>query len=343
MVNSKFYKNLGPHKLSTIIEFLQDTIEVSIGNYEDVTIHDIKTIEEASSHDITFLSNPKYASLLKDTKAAAAIVPKDFAEEVNNHIILLKTQNSYFAHGKLINFFYSPVKSYQPKIMKSANVADSAIIGKNCYIGHNVVIEDNVVIGDNSVIESGTFIGFGVTIGKNALIYSNVSITYSIIGDDAVILSGARIGQDGFGFSTEKGVHYKIFHIGIVRIGNNVEIGANTTIDRGSVSDTIIADLCRIDNLVQIGHGVKIGKGSIIVAQVGIAGSSVIGQYCALGGQVGIAGHLTIGDKVQIAGQGGAIQDIEAGRIVGGTPTVSIRDWHKQSIIMKQLVEAKSK
>ncbi|MCC8369642.1 MAG: UDP-3-O-(3-hydroxymyristoyl)glucosamine N-acyltransferase [Rickettsia endosymbiont of Oxypoda opaca] len=343
MVYSNFYKNLGPHKLSAIIEFLHDTIEVPIGNYEDIIIDDIKTIEEAFPCDITFLSNPKYASLLKDTKAAAAIIPKDFAEDVNAQTILLKAQNSYFAYGKLIDFFYSPVKSYQPKIVKSAYVADSAVIGKNCYIGHNVVIEDNVVIGDNSVIEAGTFIGAGVIIGKNALIYSNVSITYSIIKDDAVILSGARIGQDGFGFATEKGTHYKIFHTGIVRIGNNVEIGANTTIDRGSISDTIIEDLCRIDNLVQIGHSVKIGKGSIIVAQVGIAGSSVIGQYCVLGGQVGVAGHLTIGDKVQIAGQGGVIQNIESGRIVGGTPTVSLRDWHKQSIIMKQLVKERSK
>jgi UDP-3-O-[3-hydroxymyristoyl] glucosamine N-acyltransferase len=339
MVNSYFYKNLGPHKLSAIIEFLQDSIEAPAANYEDVTIHNIKTIEEASSDDITFLSNPKYASLLKDTKAAAAIVPKDFADEVNNHTILLKAQNSYFAHGKLINFFYSPAKFYQPQVMKSAYVADSAIIGENCYIGHNVVIDDNAVIGDNSIIEAGTFIGFGVTIGKNALIYSNVSINYSIIKDDVIILSGARIGQDGFGFSTEKGVHHKIFHTGIVRIGNNVEIGANTTIDRGSVSDTVIEDFCRIDNLVQIGHSVKIGKGSIIVAQVGIAGSSVIGQYCALGGQVGVAGHLTIGDKVQIAGQSGIAQNIESGRIVGGSPAVSIRDWHKQSIIMKQLLK----
>nr|WP_253307981.1 UDP-3-O-(3-hydroxymyristoyl)glucosamine N-acyltransferase [Rickettsia endosymbiont of Ceutorhynchus assimilis] len=338
---NRFYKNLGPHKLSAIIEFLQDSIEAPEVNYDDIIIHDIKILEEASPCDITFLSNPKYASLLKNTKAAVAIIPKDFAEEVNDQTILLKAQNSYFAYGKLIDFFYSPIKSHSPKIMKSAYVADSAIIGKNCYIGHNVIIEDNVVIGNNSVIEAGTFIGGGVIIGKNALIYSNVSITYSIIGDDAVILSGARIGQDGFGFATEKGVHYKIFHTGIVRIGNNVEIGANTTIDRGSIIDTIIEDLCRIDNLVQIGHCVKIGKGSIIVAQVGIAGSSVIGQYCALGGQVGVAGHLTIGDKVQIAGQSGVIQNIESGRIVAGSPTVSMRDWHKQAIIMKQLTEPK--
>ncbi|HJD55135.1 MAG TPA: UDP-3-O-(3-hydroxymyristoyl)glucosamine N-acyltransferase [Rickettsia endosymbiont of Pyrocoelia pectoralis] len=342
MVNSNFYKNLGPRKLTAIIDFLQDIIEAP-KIYEDIEIQDIKILQEASENDLGFLSNIKYSGFLKTTKAAVCIVPKDFKGEVNPGTILLHAENSYYAYGKLIDFFYAPMKSYPVKIMPSAYVADSAIIGKNCYIGHNVVIEDDVVIGDNSIIEAGSFIGIGVKIGRNAKIESNVSINYAIIGDDAVILTGARIGQDGFGFSTEKGTHHKILHTGIVKIGNNVEIGANTTIDRGALQDTIIEDLCRIDNLVQIGHGVKIGKGAMLAAQVAIAGSSTIGKYCALGGQVGIAGHLTIGDGVQIAGQSGVIQDIEAGKIVGGTPTVPIRDWHKQSIIMKQLINKRNK
>lgn len=342
MVDGNFYKDLGPRKLTAIIDFLQDAIE-PIKVYEDIEIQGIKILQEASKNDLSFLSNIKYSEFLKTTKAAVCIVPKDFNDEVNKNTILLRAQNSYYAFGKLIDFFYAPIKSYPSKIMPSAYVAESAIIGKNCYIGHNVVIEDEAIIGDNSIIEAGSFIGTGVKIGRNAKIESNVSINYAIIGDDAAIFTGARIGQDGFGFSTEKGMHHKIFHTGIVRIGNNVEIGANTTIDRGTLQNTIIEDLCRIDNLVQIGHGVKIGKGSMLAAQVAIAGSSVIGKYCALGGQVGIAGHLTIGDGVQIAGQSGVIQDIEPGKIVGGTPTVPIRDWHKQSIIMKQLINKRTK
>ncbi|WP_341787186.1 UDP-3-O-(3-hydroxymyristoyl)glucosamine N-acyltransferase [Rickettsia endosymbiont of Cantharis rufa] len=341
MVSSNFYKNLGPRKLTAIIDFLQDIIEAP-KIYEDIVIHDIKILQEASSSDISFLSNPKYFEFLKTTKAAACIVPKDFSEKIDPNTVLLRATNSYFAYGKLIDFFYAPIKSYPAKIMKSACIADSATIGKNCYIGHNVVIEDDAVIGDDSVIESGSFIGRGVSLGRNAKIESNVSINYAIIGDDVVILAGAKIGQDGFGFSTKRGVHHKIFHIGIVKIGNNVEIGANTTIDRGSLQDTIIEDLCRIDNLVQIGHSVRIGRGSIIVAQAGIAGSTAIGKYCALGGQVGIAGHLNIGDGVQIAAQGGVVQNIEAGKIVGGSPAVPIMDWHRQSIIMKQLVKTSS-
>lgn len=342
MVNSNFYRNLGPRKLTAIADFLQDFREAP-KIHEDVAIHDIKILQEASSNDISFLSNIKYSQFLKNTKATACIVPKDFTGEVNPNTVLLRAENSYFAYGKLIDFFYAPVKSYPAKIMKSAYVAESATIGKNCYVGHNAVIEDNVVIGDDSIIEAGSFIGTGVVIGRNARIESNVSINYSVIGDDVVILSGAKIGQDGFGFSTEKGMHHKIFHTGIVKIGNNVEIGANTTIDRGSLQDTIIEDLCRIDNLVQIGHSVKIGKGSIIVAQAGIAGSSVIGKYCALGGQVGVAGHLNIGDGAQVAAQGGVAQNIEAGKIVGGSPAVPIMDWHRQSIIMKQLINKRSK
>lgn len=278
MVSSNFYKNLGPRKLTAIIDFLHDIIEPP-KIHEDIAIHDIKILQEASSNDISFLSNPKYSEFLKATKAAACIVPKNFTGEANPNTVLIHAENSYFAYGKLIDFFYTPIKSYPAKIMKSAIVADSATIGKNCYIGHNVVIEDDVIIGDNSIIEAGSFIGRGVNIGRNARIEQHVSINYTIIGDEVVILAGAKIGQDGFGFSTEKGVHHKIFHIGIVKIGNNVEIGSNTTIDRGSLQDTIIEDLCRIDNLVQIGHGVKIGKGSIIVAQAGIAGSSTIGKY----------------------------------------------------------------
>ncbi|BBJ30901.1 UDP-3-O-acylglucosamine N-acyltransferase [Rickettsia asiatica] len=338
MVSSNFYKNLGPRKLMAIIDFLHDIIEPP-KIHEDIAIHDIKILQEASSSDISFLSNPKYSEFLKTTKAAACIVPKNFTGEANPNTLLIHAENSYFAYGKLIDFFYAPIKSYPAKIMKSAIVADSATIGKNCYIGHNVVIEDDVIIGDNSIIEAGSFIGRGVNIGRNARIEQHVSINYAIIGDDVVILAGAKIGQDGFGFSTEKGVHHKIFHIGIVKIGNNVEIGANTTIDRGSLQDTVIEDLCRIDNLVQIGHSVKIGKGSIIVAQAGIAGSSTIGKYCAFGGQVGIAGHLNIGDGVQVAAQGGVAQNIEAGKIVGGSPAVPIMDWYRQSIIMKQLLK----
>ena len=336
-VDKQFFLNLGPHKLSVIAEYIGCEIAVQ---HNELVLSDIKSLSEAGKSDLSFLNNKKYLSEFKATNAGVCIVPIDFSDEDNPGTILLKAKNPYYAYAKAIDLFYKPAKKYPPKIQESAYISPSAKIGKDCYIGHNVVIENEAEIGDGSVVESGSVIDYGVKIGNRAMIYSNVSISYSEIGDDVVILPGARIGQDGFGFATEKGVHKKIYHIGKVKIGNNVEIGANTTIDRGSMNDTIIEDLCRIDNLVQIGHNVHIKRGAILVAQVGVAGSSKIGSYCALGGQVGISGHLKIADGVQISGQGGAIQDInQPGAIMGGTPAVPIRDWHKQTIIMKQLVK----
>lgn len=337
MVNQQFYKISTPHSLSEIIKHTDTELVPFSSQNIDLLIHNVSSLADAKSGDISFVINKKYTDLFQNSKASCCIVPNDFLQENNNKIILLKSKNPYFAYAKLIDLFYSPARTYSAEIMPSAYIAKSAMIGNNCYIGHNVVIEDNVSIGNNCRIESGSYIDHGVIIGDRANIYSNVSISYSIIGNDVVILPGARIGQDGFGFATDKGIHKKIFHTGIVKIGNNVEIGSNTTIDRGSVNDTIIGDLCRIDNLVQIGHNVTIERGTIIVAQTGIAGSTKIGAYCALGGQSGISGHLVIGEKAQVAARSGVIKDVGPGITVAGYPAMAIRDWHKQTVIMKQL------
>lgn len=334
MINNKFHRNLGPFSLKEIAIAIDAEV---VGNNE-IMIENIKGLAEANSNSLTFLSNKRYTKQFDETNAKACLVAHDFQTQ-RQDIILLKCHEPYLAYAKAIDLFYKINKNYTIEIKPSAIIAKSAIIGQNCYIGHNVVIEDDVVIGDSSIIEAGSFIDSGVIIGKRARIDSHVSISKTIIGDDVVILAGARIGQDGFGFATaNNGIHQKIYHAGIVRIGNSVEIGANTTIDRGSMQDTIIEDLVRIDNLVQIGHNVHIGKGSIVVAQVGIAGSSKIGTYCALGGQVGIAGHLTIGDKVQIVAQSGIAKNIQDGSIVAGSPSMNVRDWHRLSALFKKML-----
>lgn len=338
MPHRVFYKQPRSYTLPEIAQKIGCKIPSDANN---ITITAIKSLSDSGSQDITFLSNKKYIDEFKLSKAAACIVPIDFNETSNS--ILLKVDNPYHAYANIIDMFYSAGKNLESKIMPTAIISKSAKIGKNCYIGHNVVIEDEVEIGDNCTIESGTIIDYKVKIGDRARIDSNVCISYSIIGDDVVILPGATIGQDGFGFSTYKGIHKKIYHTGRVVIGNNVEIGANSCIDRGSMNDTIIEDLCRIDNLVQIGHNANIKKGTILVAQVGIAGSSKIGSYCTLGGQVGVAGHINITDNVQIAGQGGVIQDIKKSGDMGGTPAVPVKDWHKQTILLKNLIKRKTK
>jgi len=214
-------------------------------------------------------------------------------------------------------------------------------------------IDDSIIISGLSNLESATKQDIAVFHNENYLknfaltnaiccLVKNVSIRYSIIGDDVVILDGAKIGHEGFGFATEKGVHYRIFHFGKVIIGNDVEIGANTTIDRGSSSDTVIEDCCRIGNLTLVAHNVRIGKGSILVGHIAIAGSSKIGRYCVLGGQVGIAGHLSIADMTTIAAQSCIIKNVETmGQVLGGTPAIHIKDWHRQNILLKNMISKK--
>ncbi len=336
MNDRKFYINKGPYNLAQIAELIGAEIS---SEQASIKIHNVESLKEAGDKDITFLSNNKYLKELKKSKAAAYIVAKDIGLE-DSKMILLKVDNPYHSYNKLLDMFYSPAKPKKSEIMPSAYIAKSAKIGQNCYIGHNVVIEEEVEIGDNTIIESGSFIDFRVKIGGNTRIDSNVSISHAVIGDDVVVLPGARIGQDGFGFSTDSGVHKKIYHTGRVVIGNNVEIGANSCIDRGSMNDTIIEDMCRVDNLVQIGHNVHIKRGAVVVSQAGVAGSSSIGSYAVLGGQVGISGHINIADMVQIAAKSGVIKDIEEkGQVFAGYPAIPVREWHKQTVTIKKLIK----
>lgn len=331
MVDLRFYTNMSPYSIEYIAAHTECEIDKKNANTQ---LNNIAPIESASIGDLTFLNNKKYISLLDRSHASACIV--NITDDVSSvDVILLRSKNAYYSYSKALSLFYKPRISEKDV----SPIHPSAKIGHNCRIGHNVVIEANAEIGNNSVINHGAVIGQGVKIGDNAYIGAGVVIEYTIIGSNVVILSGAKIGQDGFGFATHNMKHHKIFHVGRVIIGDDVEIGANTTIDRGSINDTVISNDVRIDNLVQIAHNVFIDQGSIIVAQVGIAGSSKIGKYCALGGQVGISGHLKIADRVQIAGQGGVIQDIkDVGVVLGGTPAVPIRDWHKQSVMLKKMV-----
>lgn len=337
MIDERFYKKKSSYSLSAISKALECELvppPSGTGSPEDIMISDIAPIESANLPDLTFLSNPKYEKSFHSTKAGLCIVSKNYTGQVPINTWLLKSDNPYHTYALAIDLFYEPLASYQ-----NTAIDPSAKIGKNRKIGLYCVIAAGVEIGDNAQIGSGSFIGHGVRIGNNARIDSGVSISYSIIGDDVVILPGARMGQDGFGFSTKAGKHRKIFHIGRVLIGDDVEIGANTTIDRGSMQDTMIGDGVRIDNLVQIGHNVHIGKGSIIVSQVGIAGSSKIGNYCALGGQVGISGHITIADQVQIVAQSGLLKDVnDVGSVVAGTPAMPVKDWHRQTIFLKKAI-----
>lgn len=313
---------------------LADVVKVTSAVLEDESrinesIANIGTMNSATSDDICFFYDRKSKDKAAQIKAKACITTEDLKQFIPQGVIVLISDNPKIAFIKLNEFMYSE-KMPEAGIDASAKIASSAKIGKNCHIGANVVIEDNVDIGDNCIIEANVLIHHDCKIGSNCRIGSNASIAYSIIGNNCYIYTGARIGFDGFGFQLMNYQHHRIPQLGRVIIGNDVEIGANSCIDRGALEDTVIGDGCRIDNLVQIAHNDKLGRGCVVVAQVGIAGSCTLGDFVVLGGQVGLADHLNIGSGAQIAAQSGAMRDVEAGAVVMGSPCVPFKDFMRQ-------------
>ncbi len=298
-------------------------------------IKDIATMSNAGADDICFFYDRKGRDKAAVLKAKACLTTEDLQQFLPENVIVLISEDPKVAFIKLNEFMYSE-KTLLSGIDASAKIAATATIGDNCYIGANVVVADNVEIGTNCIIEPNVVISAGCKIGDNCRIGNNASIAYSIIGDNCYIYTGARIGQDGFGFQLINGQHHRIPQLGRVIIGNDVEVGANTCIDRGALDDTVIGDGTRIDNLVQIAHNDKLGRGCVIVSQVGIAGSCTLGDYVVLGGQVGLADHLNIGSGAQVAAQSGAMRDIDAGAVMMGSPCVPFKDYMRQvSFIQK--------
>jgi UDP-3-O-[3-hydroxymyristoyl] glucosamine N-acyltransferase len=284
----------------------------------NIIITGISGIKEAKEGDITFLANPKYFPLTRSTKASAIITSPDV---VNSTKPIIRTENPSLAFAKVVGLV-APNNIRHPKgIHPTAIIAKSAKIGKNVAVGPYTIIEDNVEIGNNTIIYGGCYIGHHTQIGEECLVYPNVSVRERIeIGSKVIIHSGAVIGSDGFGFATVKGVQEKIPQIGTVVIEDDVEIGANVTIDRARFDKTIIGKGTKIDNLVQIAHNVIIGKNCIIVAQTGISGSTNLGEGVILAGQAGVVGHITIGDGAIVAAQAGVTKSVPARTKVSGYP-----------------------
>lgn len=334
MANSRFFHNNGKITLKKIIELTGAVLQTSTNH--DTIIEDVAPLELANQEQLSFLINNKYLSSFKESKAGFCFLSKKFANHTPSTMVALLHDNPYKAYAIVASQFYTENKVMN-KISSNAAIAKTAKLGSNCNIGNFVVIEDGVNIGDNTIIDHNSVIKRNVIIGNNTKIASNVTISHSIIGDNVIIHPGVKIGQDGFGFASDHTGHLKVPQLGIVKIGDFVEIGANTTIDRGSAQDTIIEDMCQIDNLVQLGHNAQLGKACVMVAQSGVAGSTKLGHFVVIGGQVGVAGHLKIGNQVQIAAQSGVAQNIEDKQIMGGTPAVPIRQWHKQTFCLKKL------
>mgnify|MGYP001349609973 CR=1 FL=1 len=309
--------------------FLYDVLRIlSIKNkkiYKNILINDIKNLDKANKNDITFFHSLKYKDSLESTKSNFVLTTSKLSNYLPKKITKLIVDNVLISVAKLTEYFYpdSLNEEFENKIVNSAKKK----LYKNVKFGLNVLLGENVKIGINSSIGHNTIIESNVIIGKNCKIGSNVIIKKSIIGNDVFILDGAIIGKKGFGFFPDKNKNIRYPHIGMVLVGNNVEIGCNNTIDRGSLSNTVIGNNSFLDNQVHIAHNVKIGNNCVIAGQVGFAGSTTIGNNVMIGGQAGISGHLKIGNNVKIAGGSGVIKDIPDNTKVMGYPAKDIKKF----------------
>lgn len=298
----------------------------------DISIVGLNTLKDATSDEISFLENKKYLNDLKSTKAGAVFVSKDFKDKVPQGTIALVCDEPYIALAKSSKFF-------APKIVETSG--DKPKVGQDTIVMENVSIGYNTVIGSNCTIMAGAFIGDNVLIGNNTIIYPNVTIYRDcVVGKDCIIHAGTVIGSDGFGFAPKSGKYIKIYQNGNVLIGDDVEIGSNTSIDRASFKSTIIHNGVRIDNLVHIAHNCIIGKGSIITGQCGFAGSSVLNEYVVMGAQSGVAGHLEIAPFTTISAKSGVTKSIkEPKKQWAGFPLMEHRPWMKLQANISRLLK----
>lgn len=334
----RFFPPAGPFTLGQLAEIsgAEPVERSSRTNFVNVA-----ALDEADSETVSFLDNKLYVDQFRVTQAGCCIVSKGLADQAPTNTSLLISDVPYLAYAKIATAFHPmSEESYCPTqgedlVHSSASVASSTKIGAGTIIGPRAEIGENCTIGPNA------FIGDAVVIGDNCRIGPSVSIRFSIVGNNVSLFAGVRLGEPGFGFAASPTGAVTVPQIGRVIIEDGVEIGANATIDRGAGPDTVIGAGSRIDNLVQIGHNVRIGKGCIIVAQSGVAGSTVIGNGVQMGGQAGLAGHLKIGDGAKIAAQAGVMRDVEPGTTIAGSPALPVKQHFRQVTALSRLARTK--
>ncbi|WP_372966224.1 UDP-3-O-(3-hydroxymyristoyl)glucosamine N-acyltransferase [Marinobacter sp.] len=318
------------------LQEIADALGARLRGNPDVQVSGMATLQAAGPDQITFLANPSYGKYLKETQAAAVIVSPATADQAQTNVLLL--DNPYLGYARLSHWF-DPAPVASPGIHATAVIAPSATISASASIGPHVVIEEGVRIDDQVVIGAGSCIGARSCVGEQSVLSPRVTLAHDVVvGKRCSILSGAVIGGAGFGFANEKGEWHRIAQLGGVVLGDDVEVGANTTIDRGALDATVIGNGVKLDNLIQIGHNVQIGDHSAMAAMVGIAGSSRIGKYCVFGGASGVAGHLEITDQVHLTGMTMVTNDISVpGVYSSGLPADKNRKWRKNAVRFRQL------
>lgn len=300
-----------------------------------IEIRGVAGIREALPGDVTFLANARYESYLLETRASAVICGRDQSEAP---VPLLLVDNPYLAFQRVVRIFRPDPYRPAPGIHPSAVISPEAEVGAGVSIGPNCVIERGARVGANAVLMSGCYVGAMAVVGEGTLLYPHVSVLEEcVLGARCILHSGAVIGSDGFGFAFDAGRYHKVPQVGNVIVGDDVEIGANTTVDRATTDSTRIGDGTKIDNLVQIGHNVVIGKHCIVVAQVGISGSTHLEDYVTIGGQAGLVGHIRIGERATIGGKAGVSKSVGAGQVWSGFPALPHTMWKRLQAMVQKL------
>lgn len=321
---------------STIANFINGKI---LGD-ENASITGVSPIESAQSGQLSFVSQEKFADYISNSEASVIIVSEKFVKEQQYKPTLIVVEDAYLSFQVLMNLYQQMKDTKKSGIEEPAHVSPQAVLGEGVYIGAFSFVSENAKIGAGTQIYPQVFIGKNVKIGANCTIYSGARIyDYCVLGDGCIVHSNSVIGSDGFGFQPTGDGYQKIPQLGNVILENNVEIGSNCSIDRGTIGSTVIGEGTKIDNLIQIAHNVKIGKHNVIAAQAGIAGSTVIGDWNMIGGQTGIVGHIKIGNKVRIQAQSGVNSSVEDGETLYGSPAIPAGDYRRNYVHFKNLTE----
>jgi UDP-3-O-[3-hydroxymyristoyl] glucosamine N-acyltransferase len=344
MTDPVFFRLASPLTLAEIV--LITGAKAPEGADMERVLSGLAPLDRATSADLVFLDNPRYAADLEGTQAGACLVGPKFAARVPAGTVALVTHQPYKGFASVAARFY-PDSMRPGSVFGSTGIAPGAYVHPQARLEPGVVVDPGAVVGPGAEIGTGTVVGANavigpqVRIGRNGSIGPNVTVLNALLGDRVILHPGARIGQDGFGFALGPQGHQKVPQIGRVVIQNDVEIGANTTIDRGANRDTIVGEGTKIDNLVQIGHNVVAGRHCIIVSQVGVSGSVTIEDFVAIGGQVGVVGHVRIGAGSQIAASSNVADNVPPGSRWGGTPAKPVRDWFRELTVIANLAKRK--
>ncbi len=336
-----FWAPAGPILLSELASYAGAEIPEAFLAESDRAIRTVRALDDAEGPDVAFFDNRKYLAALKHTRASAVFVSSEFAKRVPPGAAPLISRDPYRAFARSLELFFpdalhSKVGGGGAAIDETARIEDGAVIETGAIIG------PEAQIGRGARIAAGAVIGFRVAIGRDCYVGPGASITHALIGNRVIIHAGVRLGQDGFGFAMGPSGHYKVRQVGRVIVQDDVEIGANTTIDRGALKDTVIGEGTKIDNLVQIAHNVVIGRHCVIAAQTGISGSTILEDFVAMGGQCGTVGHIRIGAGAQIGAQSGVANDIPRGERWGGYPAKPMSSWAREVALLKRLARRKT-